>query len=116
MSMWTCECGSLNRGAATACEYCDRARGATSRSVKGGESSSVYVCQDCRQPATIKAGALVVDGQYLCGDCHWQRLRRAASRPEDPCGVEGCSVSIREHMSAFHQHMAAITDRMTGGA
>lgn len=110
MAMWKCanpECASLNSSRAEECEYCGYERVGTAAAAKPG----AYLCQDCHQPTGIKAGAIVVDGQYLCGECKWLRLKKSASLPTDLCGVEGCDKKIREHMDELSAHLATMAEK-----
>ena len=37
-----------------------------------------YPCLDCAHPTSMKDGAIVVDGRYLCTACRWRRMESGA--------------------------------------
>lgn len=64
-----------------------------------------YACQDCGHATTVKAGALVVDGRFLCRGCRFGRLERA--RREDPADP----AMIRQRVA----DVVALCDRVARG-
>ena len=79
---WTCSpCGAVNHVTVKFCEACGEARDT---------------------PAPPSPAAYTPP---------WERPGWIASRPEDRCTEEGCTLTVREHIEEFHRHHAPILVR-----
>jgi len=87
---WTCaRCDAVNQVTVKFCEACGEARDTPTERLNAS-SSVAYVPP-------------------------WERPGWKDSQPDDSCDVMGCTLTIREHIEAFHRHHAQILVRASRG-